>query len=348
VRITLTNTVKALREVAEPTNIEGVNKVMRDSQLGKTLDALVSDLSKRKMTFEGARAMRTFIGKESGKPKGLLEGMDKAQKKIVYGALSRDIESALAAKPEALKAFQRANKFYAAGVKRIETHLERVTNAQSPEAAYAALTRSATDKNGNVRMLHAVKQSLAQDEWRDVSANIIDRMGKSDAGRGDFSPTTFATNYSKMSSNAKEMLFGTKDNPLRASLDDIFVLSRNAERMAKMQNFSNTGTSLETAAGLGTATGVITGTISPVTASIGAMTVSGTGALLTSPRFAKFLARTNRAGPQTRVQLAARTSGFLQSISKKDPIYADVRAFQEALADGENQSSETSPNETQR
>ncbi|MGB0855393.1 MAG: hypothetical protein ACPGSI_19000, partial [Pikeienuella sp.] len=199
--------VQAIRSALEPFK----DNPELASQLGLTRWARMADSMEGGLNWQATRELRSHIGRAVGKIKGALTDVDDAQLKQAYAALTRDLEQTVGQLgPEAQSAWGRANTHYAAGARRIEEALDKTITANSPERAFEAfdqMTRrgAASSDVGRVRR---IRSSLSDDEWREVSASVINRLGRATNGAQDatgeaFSPSTFLTNWNKMEPGAR-------------------------------------------------------------------------------------------------------------------------------------------------
>tara|TARA_R100000234_G_C5000319_1_gene180033 strand:+ start:861 stop:2702 length:1842 start_codon:yes stop_codon:yes gene_type:complete len=191
--------------------------------------------------YELLADLRSSVGKSVSKIKGPLADLSEADLKRLYGALSDDMRlAAEKAGPDAVKAFNRANKYYSAGQARIDSALKKITKADvTPEKAYSEIVALATadSPRGSTKKLLELKKSLPKDEWSTVSATIFRKLGEArpaQAGAPDasdfaeFNPATFLTNYNKMDKSAKLVLLS--GNVPRSAASELDKLARVVER----------------------------------------------------------------------------------------------------------------------
>ncbi len=223
----------------------------RNPEIAKILDAnkyaaLQQELAAKGATWGALRKFRTEIGEAISKGKGTLGDDSTGSLKQIYGALTRDMEAAVAdIGPEALTAWKRANDYTRSRAGRIEDQLDTMITADTPERAFE-LFRSAAcgDKaTSNLGRLRAVRSSVSDTEWSKLAGDIVDRMGKARAGaqgaEGDvFSPATFLTEWNKVAPGAKSTLF---DARTRTQLDILAKFAEAAKTGALEKNASNTG-----------------------------------------------------------------------------------------------------------
>jgi hypothetical protein len=223
-----------------------------------------------------------------------------------YAAQKGGKDTAVAVR-RAIHDFRRADQFTRASVGRLET-IEKLYGASSEEALALGIVKDAMGgrKGGNFSRLSALRRSLKDEEWGDVSSGVIRELGRPVASaRGiaeetGFSVESFITRWREMSDEGKNVLFnrpGESGKALRNSLDR-FV--RVADRMANfeaMANKSRSATNAIGAAGLATVssavtTGMLTGQWMPVAGLLG--TAGGTyafGKFMTSPAYVRWLTR---------------------------------------------------------
>lgn len=235
-------TLEAIREAIEPF----ANSPEIAKKLGLNEWASIAVDLEKGLSWQAARQLRSSIGESVGKLNGPLADMDGGRLKQVYGTLTADLEkSAIAAGPEAEKAWRRANNYYRRGAERIEDALDKTVKADSPERAFEAF--EAMTKEGrstaNANRLYKMKNAMPQREWDTVASSIVDRLGQVTAGArdadgGGFSPSAFLTNWNKMSPEAKSILLPAD---VRKELSKLAEVAEGSKRANAERNFSNTG-----------------------------------------------------------------------------------------------------------
>jgi hypothetical protein len=237
------NTSKVIEDAVSP--FAGKPEIAKQLGLNKWSN-IAGDLENG-LSWEAATALRSDIGKSIGKMNGPLADMDQGRLKRAYAALTDDLGAAAkSAGPEAAKAWTRANNYYRRGAERISSTLDKGVSGATPERAFevvVALTkkdRSTADANRLFRM----KAALPADEWKTVTASIVDRLGKATAGTQNaegsaFSPTRFLTQWNQLSSEAKSAIF---PQGIRKEMDKLATVSEGVKRSNSERNFSNTGT----------------------------------------------------------------------------------------------------------
>lgn len=177
---------------------------------------------------------------------GPLADMDQGRIKQAYGTLTQDLEAAAkSAGPDAEKAWRSATSYYRRGAERIEKALDKSIKADSPERAFEAFVNMAGKNraSADAKRMRRIKASMPREEWNEMAATIVDRIGRSKPGAqsaaGDeFSPGVFLTEWNKMSDEAKSVLFPQETRAQLTKLAEVSELAKsaNAER-----NFSNSG-----------------------------------------------------------------------------------------------------------
>jgi hypothetical protein len=217
--IKLDKTVEKLKELVLPVaGAEKTSVIFKNQFLDDILKGLESDLAKGGGTLP-YQAIKSIKGKIGNKLSSfdLVNPVDKAQLKTIYGVLSEDIKLSLKGNVKALSSLSRANKYYQSGLKRIDDYLQPISKTADPDRIASLLIN--TGKEGSSR-LNAIKKSLNEDQYNVFVSNVIDRMGRLQAsqalsgefveGVGKFSSETFLTNYNKLSKAARDSLFSGK------------------------------------------------------------------------------------------------------------------------------------------
>lgn len=282
------------------------------------------------LSWQDLKQFRTYIGEKAGAPSLQSDTSQDALKRL-YAALSEDMKATATAEgPDALRAFNRANAYWAGRQKRIEDTLTAILGPEynkNPEAAFANIERWAREGGDSARLARLMR-SLPDDEAATVRATLFSRMGNAPAGRQTadqnvFSPADFATQWAKLDPRAKSVMFpGEK---YRQSLDDI---ARIADAMKRSGEFANVSRTALAGNGVGLATMGLMG--SPLAAGGIASSQLAFGSLLASPRFARWLASAPKkpVGPATLAHI-----NRLGAIAATEPTIAnEVLMLQERLA----------------
>ena len=270
-RIAAPETAAALRDTLR--GFEGTPEIA--SRLGlNAFSKLADELESGGLTWKAARQLRSDIGQSLKSQKGPLANMDEARLKLAYGKLSEDL-SAAAEAAGAGQAWSRANQYYKARMTRVDDVLKQTLKADTPEKAFdnfMALTKKDSGR-GSLAKLQGIKKSLPADDWSDVAATALNKLGEATAGRqsaaGDaFSPDTFLTNWNKMSPEAKVILSDGMDKGVKTELDALARVIERFKAAGGEKNFSNTGKAnnvalflLGSALDLGTTAGIAGGSV---------------------------------------------------------------------------------------
>ena len=261
-KITVYNAIRALAKPLKNYQNAELGAEFTDPKLARWAGIL--ERSGGSLTWNDLKSFRSDVGRLLNRP-AIVSDIDQAQLRHVYGQLSEDLRLAASAKgPAALRAFERANSYYAAGRGRIDAALTALlAPGRAGEGAFGLLetAASAGGKAANSKMLTALKRSMPQEEWDIVSSAVIRQMGIPPAGAQNllnetqFSATRFVTQYAKMSEAARSVIFGGAGREaLQKALDSLAKVAaaqRNVERLA---NRSGTGRVVFSAGLLGLAT----------------------------------------------------------------------------------------------
>jgi hypothetical protein len=313
--------------------------------------------------FETLRKIRTDLGRDLDDP--VLAGATSAQKaaeRRLYGVLTDTMKQTAAKAPNGQKLIETADRYTRFNMTRNMDILQKVEDLRFDEQILQLAMRG-SDKGGS--NLAALRRNLEPEEWDVVAGSVLGRLGRATPGRqgvtelgetaGDFSAATFLTNWSKMSPEARNALWGgTRYKSLIPRLNTlarVVDISKDADKLA---NTSGTARVLLSALGVigggaglssviadavstdegregrsSALTNVLAGTAAVVG---GAVVVPRVAAkLITSPAFVSWL--------ETGVRLGSRGTGGLGSwvsrlgaISAANPeIREEIRAFRDAL-----------------
>lgn len=294
------------------------------------------------------RSHRTLVGQRMGDLQERVE--KKTLLKRLYGAMTQDLEDFVRAQGgEAAKQFDETMALTRNWNTTNRELFDKISKFDAAEKAYRYVINSRKD-GGTV--LQKLRSEFSDQEWNDVSATVIQKMGfKNFGNEGDdfFSPSTFITNYRSIANEAKDALFGPANTELRQGLDQLMEAMTAIQSNARLGNFSNTASVmhlLDTLAVLGVdttslATQLVTGgspraaATSFVGNTVGRLLLPRQVAkLMTNADFVKWLAtpvtRKNGVGPHI---------GRLAAIAKANPeIQDEVRSFLDTL--GQDQPAE--------
>jgi hypothetical protein len=291
--------------------------------------------------LQGIRDLKTSLNSKSYNG-NIRSTVEQGRNKRIAEALDADIETSLAAAPEALDAYKSFNKFYTERAGVLDQFDSLLGTGKSGEVLLKDIESLGRGNKGGVEMLRTVLGEMKPVEANQMRATVIDRLGRQQ-NNSDFSANTFFTNYGeKMTDDAKDAMFGT--DGLRRNLDEIATVAKEMKAAGRFANFSNSGGSVA----LGNL-GVLSTPVladffmkgadgaadSLVEGLVGALVLGGTqftaGKLLASPKFASWLAR----APKSNDPLAIRNyTTKLTAIAAAQPELApDIEAYQQTVMD---------------
>jgi hypothetical protein len=303
------------------------------------------------LTFRDMRQLRTQL-------RYLREGANDAQRiqgadiDRLYSGLSMDMQS-LADAHGASQAARRADRFTRAGEQARRPALEKFApEGASGERVFENIIRAAKEGSGaDSKSLAALYRSVPKQEWNKVTSTFIDRMGRAKpgqttaAGAAEWSPSSFLTEYSKLSKNGKFYLFDAAGNSeLRRALDDLLKVSGELKRVEKLGNPSGSGHiaiqggvagSLATAASAAVYYGDLSPALALAFAGIGG---NGAARLMANPRFVRWLTGAHKVqkaakSPRDRQRRIAQHAAGLRLIGGDKEMQALTREFMRHLQD---------------
>jgi len=248
----------------------------------------------------------------------------------VVDAADEDITAGLvnAGKADAAKAYAEASAAAAERYKVIDEAIapfigKSKATQKSGEDVIKAIEAATANKSAR---LGKFMSSIPAEDAANLRATLIDRIGRPSKGaetaETTFSLDKFLTNWNGMTDRAKSSLFGGE---LRAALDDLARVAGGRKEAGKSVNFSNTGGPVGwVATGLGGGSAIASGSVLPAMFSV----LDGlSGALLSSPKFARWLAKM-----PSNPALAEKHVAALTRIAANDnAIAADVAGLQQQL-----------------
>lgn len=197
--------------------------VMGRQDIDGEIQTLLTGKADGKLPFEALKKLRTLVGKEMDNA-SLLSDVPRDKWTALYAALSDDMKAAAEQQgPEAMRAWSRANAYYSARVKRLESIEHVIDKNGGPEAIYQAAT-------GNLKWggstLSAVMKSLPAESQKELTAMVLRRMGRATPGvqnaEGDrFSMSTFLSNWDNVSKDARRALFDRYGTGFSQNMDQI-------------------------------------------------------------------------------------------------------------------------------
>jgi hypothetical protein len=296
------------------------------------LETLRSDISGGQV-LQGIRDLKTTLnaGSYNGK---IRSTPDKARNKRIAETLDQDIETSLAAAPEALDAYKSFNKFYTERAGVLDQFDSLLGTGKSGEVLLKDIESLGRGNKGGVEMLRTVLGEMKPAEANQMRATVIDRLGRQQ-NNSDFSADVFFSNYGeKMTDDAKDAMFGTSG--LRRNLDEIATVAKEMKAAGRFANTSNSGGAINIGLlSTPSAAAMFTDAVTATQALVGTLVIGGTqyaaGKLLSSPKFASWLAR----APKSNDPLAIRNYATkLTAIAAAQPELApDIEAYQQSVLD---------------
>ena len=304
--VSLESTLTKLKDLVAPIKgAEATSLILKNQFLDDILKGLQTDVAKNggKLSWEAVKALRSKIGNKLSSF-DLIPDVDKAQLKMIYGALSEDLKlTAKGISKEAYNKILRADKFYSKGLKRIEDYLQPIMKVADPDRIVSTLLNSA--KEGASR-INAIKKSLNPNQYKIFLSSVIDRLGRIQPslavggevleGTGKFSSETFLTNWARLSDKAKEVLFSGKGWTKEMIKDFDNIVKISSVIRASGKTFKNPSGTADRVVGQGILLGggatAFTGNpafILGVASIIGGSNI--TSRLFTNPSFIKWLAQ---------------------------------------------------------
>lgn len=318
--ISVANTLQSLGgSIDKFTGAESIGKAVQNPKLTGYLKALLEDvavasgmtiqslddaIASGQLPYRAIKEFRTKIGQQLA-DRVAVSDVPRAELQALYGGLTNDMRAAAqAAGPEARTAFERANKFYAAGMKRIDDFVGDLVTRGTPEEAYKYAMGQA--KDGATR-LYALRRSMDPDQWGVLSSEVLRKMGEPNPGQAGveaaFSPAKFLTEWVKLrESGAADALFrGTHFAGLPEKLDALAKVSGAIKDTAAMANPSGTASSnfyinLLTGGVLGAGGASLAGQDPQLGAVVGAVGPYAAAKLMTSPMFIDWLVKASKGG----------------------------------------------------
>lgn len=246
-QVDLSGTRKAMLNTFEsfPSN-PALGAALSNSRLKGFADALTDAAGNPKpLFFNEAQQLRSEVGKMLGAPQ-LTNDIPRRDLAMVYSALTDDMRKSLVDQPDALKAFDKASRFYRAGMNRIHSVIEPLLNPNSNEGIVNKLNSMLkSDANG----MRTLRRSAAPEEWDTVAANIFHGLGQETPGAAGatgagFNIPKFLTDFNKLRENRKAFDYafgGTRYAHLRDTYGDLAEISDSIKHSMKMSNPSYSG-----------------------------------------------------------------------------------------------------------
>lgn len=277
----------------------------------KNVAELEEALSRPGMNYEGVKDLRSYFGEMMNGAKEIPQGMSMGEVKQIYGALSQDMRLVIARAggADGLKAYEAAEK----AAKRwagVREDLQRILNVQSEEGVFSKIITAAGSKSSaDISLLGRVRGAVGPDKWNEVSAALIERLGK--APDGSFSPDRMVgpSGLGGLSEEGRRLLFRSTGLSSHADvIDDIATISKRFKQLNQYANPSGTG---QTTLGGALGAGAVADPVTTATTFLGSLGIS---AVLSRPASARSMAAWSRAYQKAATQpTPANVQGYQQA-----------------------------------
>lgn len=324
--LSTTATQQTLQRLTNRVSGEASREVMRSPMLSQIQQALADDAANGTLRFQDLRAWRTWV-REAQRNDSLRQGMANAELQQLERALTEDIyASAMSIGGQAADDLRVIDRWYRQTSNRINTALQPFDDASGGAQAFRRVIDLASQGGRqNTRQLVQLRESLRPDEWRAVSASIMDELGNPSFGNatimepGAFSLERFVTNVGRMSAEGRQALFGPQ---LARELENLARVAGYLKQVRGFANHSHSGSSIQSVTTMGAVGGAVvtaaTGNAAPLAMLAGAgVLMRVTGEMLTNPAFVRWLTSPGAGGLKR--QLAA-----LATIASRDPAVAPL------------------------
>jgi len=333
--VNLDNTMGVLEDMIRiDPDAPAVSGSLNNPNLQGVYDNLLSDLNildangnvvdtLKDLPYSAIRGLRSKVGRIIGNPT-INPDLPQAEMRRLYSALSDDIKgTAERAGPEAEQAYNAANAFWRQHRTRLDDQLEPLYKKQDAEVIYKAIESGS--KRGT-QQLRALKEALDPVEWRSMVATVFQRLGRAtsgnqlDAAGNDFSFQTFMTNWDRLSTGAKDIMFsGPHQRDINHLVDTLGALKEKSRRGINPSGSAGAGGGL--AIGAAGVTSVLTADPTAMLVLVGGLaTAKGLGRALTHPGVTRWLAKATELPASRAPNVAMR---MIATVEEDDPELAD-------------------------
>jgi len=327
------NTKKLLQEVTAPlpgmkaTSATSIlrNKVIDDLTTGLNIDTALGG----GLPLESVRTLRSRIGEKLGQFQ-MDSDFPRAELLRLYGALSEDIKTVVdASGPQAKSAFDRANAYTKDLHNKIDL-LQPIIDRATPERVFAAAMGG---QKADTTILRTVMDALPDDARREFAGAFLNKMGRAVSSGQNlegnvFSTETFLTNWDKLGTEPKNLLFGKFGDSFKNDMNKI-AKATDIMRRGSQQYRNPSGTAARNVQAY-TVGGAVTLALSAPLALIplakSAIGLNLAARALTNPKFVRALAKRYDAPTSA---LPAFISTLATQADKEDD--QDLREISDAL-----------------
>lgn len=232
-----TNSLTALNELtAGFQSNPRLSEMFRSARLEGYRDALANG----RLSWTDMNALRQRVGEMIGSPTAIGDDVTTGQLRRLYGAIREDMRAtARATGPNVERRLERAFQFSERLHRDREQVFRRILGPRmnaTGEGAYGAIMSMTKREGGDIHGLRRLFAALPAEEANSIRATALSRMGlaRQQNGAGDaFATSTFVTNWSAMSPQARRVLAG------RGGAEAITDLVGVAQRVNAGRRFTN-------------------------------------------------------------------------------------------------------------
>ena len=327
------NTKKLLQEVTAPlpgmkaTSATSIlrNKVIDDLTAGLNIDTALGG----GLPLESVRTLRSRIGEKLGQFQ-MDSDFPRAELLRLYGALSEDIKTVVdAAGPQAKSAFDRANAYTKDLHNKIDL-LQPIIDRATPERVFSAAMGG---QKADTTILRTVIDALPDDARREFAGAFLNKMGRAVSSGQNlegnvFSTETFLTNWDKLGTEPKNLLFGKFGDSFKNDMNKI-AKATDIMRRGSQQYRNPSGTAARNVQAYtvgGAVTLALSNPIALIPLAKSAIGLNLAARALTNPKFVRALAKRYDAPTSA---LPAFISTLATQADKEDD--QDLREISDAL-----------------
>lgn len=249
------------------------------------------------------------------------QGYNVGDFKTLAGAAAEDLKNGVRATSTnpnlAASLFGIAN-MEAAPLIKIDQQLAQLAT-QKGEGIVGALVNSAREKSGNIALLREAKRTMSPAAFDQVAGVMLHELGLAEGQTGQFSLSTFATNWAKVSEQAKSTMFSPQH---REWIENIVGLGNHLKDAGKFTNSAHTG-SIILLLDVAKDAALLTHDLAQ-NGELGVGAAIGAGTSVAMPLLARWLASPKTAAPMSRFVTAYR------ALTLNQPSPARVSAFKVA------------------
>jgi hypothetical protein len=273
--------------------------------------------------FEGVHGLRVEL-RAAGKP-GVANpngtSVDPGEMRYLTAALNRDLDAGVrhvSTNPNIAESLYKTAELKAGDRIKVNKQLEPLTQ-QSGENIIGTLVNSAREKSGNIALLREAKRTMPPAAFDQVAGVLLHELGLAEGQTGEFSLSRFATNWAKVSEQAKSTMFSPQH---REWIDNIAGLGNHLKDAGKFTNSSHTG-SIILLLDIAKDAALLAHDLTQ-NGELGVGAALGAGTSLAAPLVARWLASPKTAAPMSRFVTAYR------ALTLNQPTPARVAAFKVA------------------